>query len=157
MIWLKGLTTNLQQPIDLKTYPSKHNQQTINKKLKKINKIKIKRKWLKSPKVKVTKVKKLTTSTQSNLTTCKISKVGPLLLLFSFQRNPSPPRSPEREREREEMGNSLLKLISECFKPSATHEPQPQAPPGVSPAVSALAHDLLHFEITSQVRILFAF
>ncbi|KAJ0978336.1 hypothetical protein J5N97_013810 [Dioscorea zingiberensis] len=49
------------------------------------------------------------------------------------------------------MGNSLLKLISECLKPSSTHESQPQAPPGVSPGVSALAHDLLHFDITSQV------
>ncbi|KAJ0978337.1 hypothetical protein J5N97_013811 [Dioscorea zingiberensis] len=49
------------------------------------------------------------------------------------------------------MGNSLLKLIRECLKPSSTHESQPQAPPGVSPGVSALVHDLLHFDVTSQV------
>ncbi|PKA67246.1 putative 38.1 kDa protein [Apostasia shenzhenica] len=54
------------------------------------------------------------------------------------------------------MGNSLFKfLCGVCFKPSPSHDQsQSLGPHGLTSAtagVSALAHDLLHFEVTSQV------
>ncbi|KAF5736528.1 staphylococcal-like nuclease CAN2 [Tripterygium wilfordii] len=52
------------------------------------------------------------------------------------------------------MGNALRFLYGHCCKPTAEEDSQSLGPHGVSAAtvgVSALAHDLLHFEITSQV------
>lgn len=52
------------------------------------------------------------------------------------------------------MGNALRFLYERCCKPSADSEPGTLGPHGVSAStvgVSALAHDLFHFEITSQV------
>lgn len=50
------------------------------------------------------------------------------------------------------MGNALTFLYGKCCKPTTTNESL--GPHGVSAAtvgVSALAHDLFNFEITSQV------
>ncbi|KAK9283077.1 hypothetical protein L1049_011306 [Liquidambar formosana] len=52
------------------------------------------------------------------------------------------------------MGNALRFLFWHCCKPSTVPESESLGPHGVSAStvgVSALAHDLLHFEITSQV------
>lgn len=55
------------------------------------------------------------------------------------------------------MGNALRFLYSNCCKPTAAGDSDSLGPHGVSSAtvgVSALAHDLFHFENTSQVHIL---
>ncbi|WOL01894.1 hypothetical protein Cni_G10613 [Canna indica] len=53
------------------------------------------------------------------------------------------------------MGNSLFKFLCGKFRrPTHGDEPQPLGPHGVTDAtvgVSALAHDIFHFDITSQV------
>ncbi|XP_061351715.1 staphylococcal-like nuclease CAN2 [Gastrolobium bilobum] len=52
------------------------------------------------------------------------------------------------------MGNALRFLYGHCCKPTAAGDSDSLGPHGVSSAtvgVSALAHDLFHFEITSQV------
>ena len=52
------------------------------------------------------------------------------------------------------MGNALRFLYGHCCKPEAAGDSDSLGPHGVSAAtvgVSALAHDLFHFEITSQV------
>ncbi|KAK7300469.1 hypothetical protein RJT34_11313 [Clitoria ternatea] len=52
------------------------------------------------------------------------------------------------------MGNALRYLYSHCCKPTVSGDSETLGPHGVSSAtvgLSALAHDLLHFEITSQV------
>ncbi|KAK7320568.1 hypothetical protein VNO77_30172 [Canavalia gladiata] len=52
------------------------------------------------------------------------------------------------------MGNALRFLYSHCCKPTAAGDSESLGPHGVSSAtvgVSALAHDLFHFDITSQV------
>jgi hypothetical protein len=52
------------------------------------------------------------------------------------------------------MGNALRWLCGQCCKPSTTGDSESLGHHGVSAAtvgVSALAQDLFHFEITSQV------
>ncbi|TYJ16628.1 hypothetical protein E1A91_A10G268100v1 [Gossypium mustelinum] len=51
------------------------------------------------------------------------------------------------------MGNALRLLYGKCFQPSTTGDSDSVGPPHTTtaPAVSALAHDLFNFEITSQV------
>jgi hypothetical protein len=52
------------------------------------------------------------------------------------------------------MGNALRFLCGHCCKPTEAGDSYSLGPHGVSAAtvgVSALARDLLHFEITSQV------
>ncbi|KAK8334560.1 hypothetical protein V6Z12_A10G280100 [Gossypium hirsutum] len=51
------------------------------------------------------------------------------------------------------MGNALRLLYGKCFQPSTTGDSDSVGPPytTTAPAVSALAHDLFNFEITSQV------
>ncbi|PKI34422.1 hypothetical protein CRG98_045168 [Punica granatum] len=52
------------------------------------------------------------------------------------------------------MGNALRFLYGQCCKPSAEGDSGSLGPHGVSAStvgVSALAHDLFNFEITSQV------
>ncbi|KHG04981.1 Uncharacterized protein 38 [Gossypium arboreum] len=50
------------------------------------------------------------------------------------------------------MGNALRLLYGKCFQPSTTGDSDSVGPPytTTAPAVSALAHDLFNFEITSQ-------
>jgi len=53
------------------------------------------------------------------------------------------------------MGNALRFLYGHCSKPTAAGDSGSLGPHGVSAAtvgVSALAHDLFHFDITSQVH-----
>lgn len=52
------------------------------------------------------------------------------------------------------MGNALRLLYGHCCKPSAAEQPDSVGHHGVTAAtvgVSAMAHDLYNFEITSQV------
>ncbi|MFQ6655634.1 hypothetical protein Gotur_026105, partial [Gossypium turneri] len=50
------------------------------------------------------------------------------------------------------MGNALKLLYGKCCKPSTTGDSDSVGPPytTTAPGVSALAHDLFNFEITSQ-------
>lgn len=54
------------------------------------------------------------------------------------------------------MGNALSFLLQKCWKPQTTDDSGSLGYHGVSAAtvgVSALAHDLFHFEIMSQVLV----
>lgn len=58
------------------------------------------------------------------------------------------------------MGNALRFLYGQCCKPTTAGDSESLGHHGVSAAtvgVSALAHDLFHFEITSQVLFIYFF